>query len=172
MTLQRASRQRLTVSILVFISIVGFGLLLTSRFYATNVTPASNAVQGSSREEQAEPLKITDKTELKQTDLIGVEPSTEVISAEKALPEQGSPGYRSACQNMKRLYIYEHTQKLQAEESRFTNTQQEIINKYSREGKSFSLAQKLAQAWEVKRHETIVKQINDQYQKQLNNLSC
>jgi hypothetical protein len=172
MMLQRASRKRLTLSLLTFISIVGFGLLLVSRFNATNITPASNAVQGSPQEIQAEPLQATDKTELAKTDLIKVTPSEKVKSAEQAMPKQGSRGYHYACQNMKRMYTEERNDKLQAEAKRFAAAQQEITNKYNREGRSFSLAEKLAHTLETRRHEIIVKQINEQYRRQLTNLSC
>lgn len=172
MILQSASRKRLTLYMLSFVSIVGFGLLLVSRFNATAITPASNAVENSAEQNQAEPMKPTDKTEVAQTDLIAVTPSSEVTSAEQALPREDAPGYRSACQNMKLMYTNEHSSKLQAENNRYASARQQITNTYNREGKSFSKSEKFAHAWETKRHESIVEQINAQYQKQLKKLSC
>lgn len=161
-----------TVIFLVFASIVGFGLLLVSRFNATDITPASNAVQGASQEVKAEPLTPTDKPELAQTDLIEVKPSHEVATAEEAMPAQGEPGYRSACQKMKQMYTNDQNAKLQTENSRFAAAQQDIINKYNREGRSFSSGEKSAHAREVSRHDWLLRQITAQYQKQLNKLSC
>jgi hypothetical protein len=166
------SRKRLYVFVFIFTSIVGFGLLLVSRFNATAITPATNAVEGAPEAGQTELLKPTDKTELVQTDLMAAEPSSEITAAEQAMPERGTWGYRSACQNMKLMYANERTEKLRAESGRFTAMQQEIINRYNRDGRSFSTAQKLAQAREARRHESIMKQITKQYQKQLKNLSC
>ncbi len=147
-------------------------MLLVSRFNATGITPASSTVQGSSEESKTEPLQPTDKIELAQTELVVVNPSEEVVSAEQAMPSQSQPGYQTACQNMKGMYTGERDTKLQAEASRFDNMKQDIINKYNREGKSFSIAQKAAQLREAARHEGVLKQISDQYEKQLKNLSC
>lgn len=166
------SRKRLNLFLLLFVSIVGFGLLLVSRFNATDVTPASKAVQGSSGEVRAEALQPTDKTELAQTDLMEVKPSPAVMSAERALPQQGAPGYINACQKMKAIYTNERNNHLQAEANRFAAALQEIINKYHREGKSFSPAEKFAHARETHRHEAFLGQINDQHHKQLKNLNC
>jgi hypothetical protein len=170
--LQSIGRKRLNLYLLAFVSIVGFGLLLVSRFNDTKITPSSSAVQSTASTDQTQPLQPTDKTELAPTDLIEVAPSDKIKNAEQALPAAGSQGYQTACQNMKTMYTNERDAKLQAESNRFAATQQEIINKFNREGKSFSPAQKAAQAAEAKRHDTLVRQINDQYQKQLKNLSC
>lgn len=170
--LKSASWKRLPLFFLVFASIVGFGLLLVSRFNATDITPASNAVQGTSREVKAEPLTPTDKPEIAQTDLIEVKPSHEVATAEEAMPAQGEPGYRSACQKMKQMYINDQNAKLQAENSRFAAAQQDITNKYNREGRSFSSGEKSAHAREASRHDWLLRQITAQYQKQLNKLGC
>jgi hypothetical protein len=170
--LQSLNRKRLSLFFLTFVSIVGFGLLLVSRFNATAITPAANAVQGSLKATQTETLQPTEKTELAQSDLTEVQPSEKITSTEQTMPQQGAPGYMSACQNMRQMYVDEHNTKLHEETNRFVAAQQDIINKYNRDGKSFSIAQKTAQAREASRHENIMRQINDQYQKQLKKLEC
>ena len=170
--LKGLGRKRLNIYFIVFISIVGFGLLLVARFSATNITPASSSVQDSAQKSQAEPMQPTDKPEIAQTDLIEVQPSEAVTSAEEAMPGQNAPGYLTACQKMKQMYSSDHNTKIQSESNRFAKAQQDIINKYSKEGRSFSPAEKNAQSREQNRHDWLVKQIDGQYQKQLHGLSC
>lgn len=170
--LQGVSRKRLGLSGLIFVSIVGFGILLVSRFNATNITPANNSVQSSPETSQTASLQATDKVELGETDLIEVKPSEEITTAEQAMPQEGTNGYRTACLNMKQMYTSEREAKLQAESSRSAAAKQEIINKYNRDGKSFSTSEKISRLKEATRHEGILKQLDKQYQQQLKKLGC
>lgn len=166
MTLKGMSRKRLNLLLLSFVLITGFGLLFVTRFNATNINPANKAVQNTSQKNQTDVLQPSDKTELPQTDTM------ELKSAEQAMPQQGTAGYATACQNLKQMYIEEHSAKLRAEAGRFAASQQEIINKYNQAGKSFSLGEKSAHYREKIRNDRTVKEINAQLTKQLETLGC
>lgn len=170
--LHKKGLRKLGFFLLVFVSIVGFGVLLVSRFNQTDITPAAKTVPGSPEAAQATPLQPTDKVELSQTDLIEVKPSETVTSAEQAMPAPTAPAYPTACQRLKSLYTTDHDSKVRSEDSRHGSAQQSIINKYSKEGRSFSSSQKLAQTLEAKRHDLILKQLGDQLQRQLRKLNC
>jgi hypothetical protein len=168
--LKQVGRVKLSFFILVFFSIVGFGTLLVSRFHATAIHPPVNSMSNSNQESKAELMQPTDKAEIAQTELI--QPSEAVIRAEQALPAQGAASYPNACQQMKQMYANDYHAKMQAENNRHQSAKQDIVNRYNREGLSFSKMQKAAEAYEARRHEQIVKHLADQYQKQLRSLSC
>lgn len=157
---------------LIFVSIVGFGVLLVSRFNQTDIKPAASKVSGGQEASQTELLTPTDKVELSPTDLIEVKPSEKVTNAEQSLPAAATPAYPSACQRLKNLYNSEYGAKVQAEASRYQKAQQNIINRYSKAGMSFSSSQKFAQSLESQRHDLILKQLHDQLQRQLSRLNC
>lgn len=164
--------RKITVLSLLFIAVAGFGLLFYSRFTDNTGQPVASNVQGGRQESQTDPLSPTDKAELSQTDLIELAPSAAVASAEASLPASAAPAYKTACQKLKDLYTSEHTDKTNAENSRHESIQQMIINQYSKLGLSFSSKQKSAQSLELRRHDTVMKQLDAQLQRQLHGLSC
>lgn len=165
-------RKRLVLNILVFIGIVAFGLVLVSRFNSSSIHPSSNPARGSNESPQTEQLQQTDKTEIAQTDLIGIEPSEAVVKAERAMPPETASSYYWACKKMKHMYIDDQTEKTRTENDRFNRAWQDIINKYNREGRSFSSDEKQAQVKEQKRHHMMLGQITDKYNRHLNKLKC
>ena len=154
------------------IGILAFGAIIFARFHQTNISSSTQTKHDTSGQVKAEQLQETDKVELSQTELIAVEPSKAVTSAEQAMPSNTESTYQTACQKLKQLYLSENTAKQAAEDTRYKEAQQSIINKYSSANLSFSTKQKAAQSLETKRHDLIIAQLTQQLKNQLKSINC
>lgn len=170
--LQNKSWVKIGFLFLILLIGIAFCALLISRFQQNNRSTPANHTQHSAEKVEAAALSETDKTELPQTEMISVEPSADVMNAEKSLPVNNGAAYASACQRLKEMYLRENSSKLAEENKRYSEAQQSIINKYSSAGLSFSSRQKNAQSSEAKRHDYLVRQLASQLQKQLAGINC
>lgn len=166
------SWRSISFSIVILVGVIAFSAVMVSRYQQNSTPPSTERSQGTTEQVKAEALAATDKTELPQTEMIPVEPSTAVTSAEKSLPDAQASAYQMACHKLKEMYVSENAAKQAEEKRRYVQAQQAIINKYSAAGMSFSLKQKTTQSFEAKRHDTVMKQLEAQFRKQLSSIRC
>lgn len=122
---------------------------------------------------QAGLLSSTDKTEMPTESLVAPPPvPDEVTAAERQMAKAVASTYNDACHNLKAMYTTERDRNLQVENDTHKANQQDIINKFSKEGLSFSSTHKSTQSKELNRHNGLLDQIGKQYTQQLKSLSC
>lgn len=170
--LHKKSWQNIGFFLLVLIGVLAFTAVIAARFQRGNTSPSTGNAPQAVQQIKAESIALTEKTELPQTEMIVVEPSNVVTNAEKSLPGLTGDKYRTACLKLKELYLSENSSKLAEEEKRYEQAQQYIINTFSAAGMSFSAKHKTIQSLEGKRHDSVLKQLESQLQKQLSTLRC
>jgi hypothetical protein len=94
------------------------------------------------------------------------------MTAQRNIPAQAADNYKAACLSLKAGYTSDYDKNVKAEKSRNWTSQQNIMDKYSRQGMSFSKSQKQAQQKETSLHESTLDQLKKQYDKQLASLGC
>lgn len=170
--LQKKSWRSIGFLLFMVIGILAFSAVIFARFHQANISSPTSSTQETTEHAKADLLPETDKIELSQTELIAVEPSKAVTTAERAMPPATESTYQSACQKLKELYMTENASKLADEQKRYQAAQQAIINKYSSANLSFSTKQKAAQSLETKRHDFILGQLGLHLKNQLKSISC
>jgi hypothetical protein len=168
-----ASHVKNSLLLVFFVTIIVVGFFLGIKNYL--IGPSGNANDRNSQvlQEKTDLLIPTDKSELGTEVLIDPpQVPSEVVAAEAQLPVATAPAYRDACKELKTMYTTERDENVNKENIAFKSNQQAIVNKFSKDGMSFSSAQKLAQTKELKRHNAMLEQIEKLYQKQVKTVSC
>lgn len=157
----------------VIVAVVAVTLLVVQ--YASSSSPSS-VLQENSVPQQTDKLSNLEPTTNTETAQLELDTSTQADTAEtvptQPLPEPTDSSYESACQKAKDDYTAEYDAAIQVENTKHRSNQQIIMNKYSKEGMSFSSVQKNVQAKETQRHNSELKALEIKHDAKVSSLEC
>lgn len=163
----------LKIRIALVIAVLAFGTL--AALYSFNTTRDTGAAyQGDKPSMLKNKVDSIEPSTISETPQLELDTSSQTSDGQVApsLPPAGEAGYTHACQKAKTSLKSEYDNAVGVENNKYRSNQQIILDRYVRDGLSFSSILKTVQGTETRRHNNELKVLETNYKKQLSSLNC